>query len=232
MGRYKLGKYKATDSMSHLVSESYFALLVMSRFGITMGFKDKSIAEVCADYSVDTNTFLAVVNLMRNHNNISYSDTNVSIESLMDYLQSSHSYFLKYRLPEIRTKLANGLNKDQIELNEAVLSYFDKFVAEVKKHMLYENKKIFPYVKALINNDNQVKPSLLFNKQHEQIENTLSEFKEIFIKYYPAKNSNEINSVLFDIFSCEKDLASHNAVEDTLFMPIIEQLEQNRTNKL
>ncbi|MCC8145030.1 MAG: hemerythrin domain-containing protein, partial [Bacteroidales bacterium] len=50
------------------------------------------------------------------------------------------------------------------------------------------------------------------------------------IKYYPAKNSNEINSVLFDIFSCEKDLASHNAVEDFLFLPAIEELE-NKTGK-
>ena len=34
-----------------------------------------------------------------------------------------------------------------------------------------------------------------------------------------------MNAVLFDIFNCEKDLASHNAVEDYLFVPAVLQLE-------
>ena len=232
MSKFRFGKYKSSDSMSDLISENYFALLVMSRFGITMGFGDKNIGEVCKDYAVDTDTFLAVINLMINHNQIiSSTETLVSLESLMEYLYNSHNYFLKYRLPEIRNNLAKVLNKDQVELNKAVLEYFDKFVEEVDKHMHYEDKKIFPYVKALLQNKNDNKHPIAFSKQHEDIENTLSEFKNIFIKYYPAKNSNEINSVLFDIFSCEKDLSSHNAVEDLLFLPAIEELEnKNKDN--
>jgi len=34
-----------------------------------------------------------------------------------------------------------------------------------------------------------------------------------------------MNAVLFDIFNCEKDLASHNEVEDYLFVPAVLQLE-------
>ena len=48
----------------------------------------------------------------------------------------------------------------------------------------------------------------------------------IIIKYYPATGSNELNSVLFDIFSCATDLASHNRIEDNLFVPLIAELER------
>lgn len=35
-----------------------------------------------------------------------------------------------------------------------------------------------------------------------------------------------LNSVLFDIFSTEEDLASHNHIEDSLFIPAILELEK------
>ena len=51
--------------------------------------------------------------------------------------------------------------------------------------------------------------------------------KKIIIKYYPAERSNNsLNSVLFDIYSCEKDLCSHCRVEDYMFVPLIAELEK------
>ena len=52
------------------------------------------------------------------------------------------------------------------------------------------------------------------------------ELKNILIKYYPGPGSNLLNSVLFDIFATEQDLASHNHVEDYLFVPAILALEK------
>ncbi|MDE7133861.1 MAG: hypothetical protein K2N86_01085, partial [Rikenellaceae bacterium] len=54
----------------------------------------------------------------------------------------------------------------------------------------------------------------------------LTELKNILIKYYPGDSSNELNGVLFDIFACEQDLASHNMVEDVLFVPAVTELER------
>ena len=44
---YKLGAYNQNNRMSDLVCDNYPVLLVMSRFGIALGFGDKSIGEVC-----------------------------------------------------------------------------------------------------------------------------------------------------------------------------------------
>ena len=44
---YKNGKYRETDKMSDLICENYPMVLVMSRFGIALGFGEKNIGEVC-----------------------------------------------------------------------------------------------------------------------------------------------------------------------------------------
>lgn len=219
--------YISSHKMSDLAGNNYRILLVLSRFGIGLGFGDRSIDEVCRENGVDTDTFLAVVNLLLNGNDKEYYDSSViSPEALIDYLHKSHEYFLNYRLPGIRNDLIEVLDKTQTDLNEAVLRYFDEYVDEVRKHMRYEEKKVFPYVNSLLRGNNNGKYNIdMFRKHHDQIEARLKEFKQILIKYYPVRGTNELNSVLFDIFNCEYDLASHNEIEDKLFVPVIQDLE-------
>lgn len=225
---YKLGKYKETDRMCDLICDHYPMLLVMSRFGIPLGFGDKSIREVCAENGVDTDTFLAVVNLLREEG--TKADTgNVSVESLISYLRNSHDYFLEFRLPAIRRKLIEAIDCRRSDVSFAVLRFFDEYAGEVRKHMQYEEETVFPYVESLLTGRTDPAYNIgIFRKRHDQVEARLSELKNILIKYYPAESSNELNGVLFDIFSCQRDLASHNYVEDHLVVPSIVRLERER----
>ena len=100
---YRLSQYKETDKMGDLICENYPILLVVSRFGISLGFGDKDIAQVCADNGVDTPTFLAVVNLLLDEDeSAAPADAPLSVGALVRYLQNSHAYFLDFRLPVIR----------------------------------------------------------------------------------------------------------------------------------
>lgn len=223
---YRKGSHRKTDSMSGLITGSYGVLLVMSRFGIGLGVGNKSIGEVCAENGVDTETFLAVVNMLSD-GEAAVDPSSVSVAALMGYLHNSHDYFLDFRLPKIRENLVAALPEPHDELTRAIIGYFDKYVAEVNRHMKYEERMVFPYVSELLAGHKPADYSIeVFSKRHDQVEAKLTEFKEIFIKYYPAPSSNEINSVLFEIFNCENDLASHNEVEDRLFVPATEQLER------
>jgi regulator of cell morphogenesis and NO signaling len=56
-------KYSGTDKMSDLICENYNLLLVMSRFGLSLGFGDQTVQQVCERQGVHTGTFLAVVML-------------------------------------------------------------------------------------------------------------------------------------------------------------------------
>ncbi len=222
-------KYSAADRMSDLVSNNYRILLVMSRFGIRLGMGDKTIGEVCAENGVDTATFVAVTNtVLYPESAPAVCIDSVSVPSLLQYLHSSHDYFLAFRLPGIRRDLVDVLGGRQDDLTKAVIRYFDEYVSEVRKHMMYEEKTVFPYVRSLVAGDYKGNYNIgIFRGRHDQVEARLTEFKNILIKYYPSSGSNELNGVLFDIFNCENDLASHNLVEDKLFVPVIMLMEQN-----
>ncbi|MDR2449297.1 MAG: hemerythrin domain-containing protein [Prevotellaceae bacterium] len=227
---HKLGKYKETDSMGDLITEHYRMLLLISRFGIALGFGDKNIGEVCRESGVDVTTFLAIVNMLFDEDDACNDvSENISVESLLSYLHNTHDYFLNFRLPAIRAKLYEAIGGEQGNLSHAIMNYFDEYVAEVQKHMMYEEKTVFPYVRSLLDGEKKIDYNInVFSRQHDRIEARLTEFKQIIIKYYPVKSTNELNNVLNDIFNCERDLALHNAIEDRLFVPSIMALEKKK----
>lgn len=221
---YRKGIYAGDDRMCDLVCDHYPVLQVMSRFGIALGFGDKTISEVCAESRVDAATFLAVVN-MHMHPEGGYDAAGeVSVRALTDYLHNAHGYFLGFRLPAIRRKLIEAVDCSQSDVAFAIMRYFDEYVAEVNKHMAYEEQTVFPYVEALLAGKKSSYSIDVFRRRHDQVETRLRELKNIIIKYYPSGGTNELNGVLFDIFTCEQELASHNAVEDEVYIPAVERL--------
>ena len=128
---YKNGGYTGEDRMCDLVCDRYPVLQVMSRFGIALGFGDKTIAEVCGENRVDTATFLAVVNLVLDFGGD--ADAGVSVRALTDYLHNSHGYFLDFRLPAIRRKLIEAVDCSLSDVSFAIMRFFDEYVAEVQR---------------------------------------------------------------------------------------------------
>ncbi len=224
---YKVKKYIASDSMSELICDNYPMLLVMSRFGIDLGFGDETIQETCRRSGVSLDTFLAVVNILiqREKSRFAIDYSKISLLSLVDYLHNSHSYFLEYRLPAIRRELVAALDRND-DVSVVIMNYYDEYLREVQNHMMYEENTLFPYIASVIEGRrSQVYNSNVYSEHHENVESKLTEFKNIIIKYYPVKTSHELNSVLYDIFSCEMDLASHGYIEDLLLVPTIKYQE-------
>lgn len=221
-------KYNGSDGMGELVENNYRVLLVMSRFGIGLGFGERSIGEVCQTNGVDTETFLAVVNLTLDEDTVAgYDVSKVSPGALLDYLIQSHDYFLRFRLPAIREDLIEVLGNPADDLTRAVIRYFDEYVDEMRRHTQREDKTLFPHVRSLMQGKRDDRFRMGdFHQKHDRIQARLAEFKRVLIKYYPARSTNHLNSVLFDIYNCENDLVSHNRVEDILLVPLIAELER------
>lgn len=68
----------------------------------------------------------------------------------MGYLRNSHDYFLDFRLPGIRRKLIEAIDCSRNDVAFAILRFFDEYVAEVHKHMDYEERKVFPMSKPCL----------------------------------------------------------------------------------
>ena len=217
--------FKHTDKMRDLVSNNSSLILVMGRFGISLGFGDKTVREVCRTHGVDENTFLEVVNFVSNRK---YSYESLSLPSLIGYLKQAHEYYLEFNLPNIRRKLIEAIDcSGKNELALLILKFYDEYVAEVKKHMEYENEVVFTYVEQLsqgyLNRNFSIST---FAGKHAPIEYKLNELKDIIIRYYPEKNNYLLNAVLLDIILCEQDLSTHCGIEDQLFVPAVKLIEQ------
>lgn len=226
----KTSLYTPNDKMSDLICDNYALLQVMSRFELPLGFGDHSVEEVCKANQVDCPTFLAVVNFVNEENDyVCDKVENLSICSLMNYLKQAHHYFLDFQLPNIRRKLMEALDcSGGDEVAFLILKFFDAYADEVRKHMDYEDMNVFTYVENLLQGRKEADYSIaMFASRHDQVDAKLTELKNIIIKYYPSRQTNYLmNAVLFDIFSCEEDLASHGRIEDHLFVPVVAKLEK------
>ena len=227
----KSREYRSNDRMRDIIADNTILLSALSRFEISLGFGDASIHDVCRRAGVDTNTFLAVTNLISGK---PYNAEKVEIESLIMYLQNAHNYFLDFLLPQIRRRLIDAIsNTTHNDVPLLILKFFDDYQEEVNKHMTYENEHVFTYVRKLIEgiqpNDYNIAS---FVANHRPIASKLHELKEIIICHYNGDGSRVdlINSVLFDIIMCEHDVLKHCEVEDRIFVPAVIELENKVAN--
>ena len=58
--------YTKEDRLFEMICSDYQLLNIISRFGLNLGFEEKTIAEVCDENSIDCNTFLAIIKTFPN----------------------------------------------------------------------------------------------------------------------------------------------------------------------
>lgn len=220
--------YEPDDKLISIIKDNYNTLQSLGSFGINLGFGDKTVKEVCESQGVDTYTFLAVINFTINgyHN---FEDTvRLSIPTLMQYLKASHVYYLDFELPYIRRALVDALDEND-NLARLILKLFDEYAHSIRKHMQYEEKTVFPYVEELAKGNASPNYDIeTFSKHHTQIDQKLSELKNIIIKYLPSDGlrNNQLTAALYEIYNCEQWLKEHADVEDEIFIPVIRSLER------
>ncbi len=222
--------YQPLDRMRDLVRNNSELILVMGRFGISLGFGEKSVREVCRMHHVDEKTFLAVVNYITGRD---YHYEEVSLPSLIRYLKQSHEYFLDFNLPNIRRKLIESIDcSGTNDIAMLIIRFYDEYVMAVRKHMDYEDEVIFAYVEQLSQGHLKRNYTISeFASKHAPIGDKLKELKDVIIRCYPEKNNYLLNAALLEIISCEQDMTSHCLIEDNLFVPAVKLIEQQLREK-
>ena len=219
--------YEADDKMISIIADNYDTLQSLGRFGINLGFGDKTVREVCEHQQVDTYTFLAVVNFTINGSR-EFDQELLSIPTLLHYLKASHDYYLNFQLPFIRKQLVDALDVND-SLAKLIIKLYDEYAQEIHLHMEYEEQTVFPYVDHLLNNQEDEKYDIgTFSKNHSKIDVKLRELKNIILKYLPSdmRHNNQLTATLYNLYINEEWLLNHAMVEDFLFIPAISYLER------
>ena len=223
--------YSEQDKISDVIASQPSLLQMICRFGIQLGVGDKTVREVCTAAGVDTTTFIAVANVMKQGGSIAplYIDK-IDMVTMMHHLKSAHEFFLDFQLQHIRRKLLEAIDcSRQNEVAFLILKFYDEYMSEVRKHREYENQRVFTHVDHLL--AGKLDPDFHIRhycKSHDGMDTKLQELKNIIIKYYtPAEgtSSDLLCNVLFSLYNCEADLRAHCDMEETLFFPAVARLE-------
>ena len=223
-----LKMYEPSDKMITLIKDNYSVLQALGSFGISLGFGDKTVDETCQMNGVDTYTFMSVINFTINGYGNFENDEQISVPTLLHYLKASHAYYLDFQLPFIRRELQESI-VPQDPLGQLIMRFYDEYAQEIRRHMKYEEKTLFPYVQSLLDgrpmNDYNIDT---FSKHHDSTDKKLRELKLMMIKFLPSDthSNNKLTATLYDIYNNEEWLRQHAEVEDHIFTPAIKRLER------
>jgi regulator of cell morphogenesis and NO signaling len=209
--------------MSSLVTGNFNLLPVINRFGIYLGFKEKTIGELCEEQNIHTGFFLAIVNTYNDESYFPHSELlSFSPFLIIDYLMTTHQHYINYVLPKIERLLNQVLltcEKDCSSL-KMINSFYQKYKTELLLHFQMEDEKVFPYIKELYTTKILKDPGntmSVFENEHTTVEVKLSDLKNLILKYLePNYNSNAMNEFLFALFQFEKDIYDHARIEDKI----------------
>lgn len=216
--------------MSDLIDVDFRLLLLLHHLKISLGFGEKSVETVCKEHNFDADCFLFLANCWSNKGtlNIDEEFQRLPLDPFLYYLECTHSYFLDFRLPNIRRKLKTLFSTAKGGLQKMVLDFFDSYYDEVDEHMTYEDKVVFPYIQSLITASKEKGYSIqIFEERHNDIEGKVNDLKQLLLKYVEgSSNQSLIVNILMELYMSKEELAVHTFIEDNLVIPRVRMLEQ------
>lgn len=220
--------------VSNAVIEYPKLVMVLERLGITLGIQDKTIADISEEYGINIDLMISFFNLQIFHlfdKNLHLEESDISL--IVKYLKSSHKYYTGEFYPHIN-RLIDELNKknEQVEF-KMLRSFFDGYLQEVEQHFDYEDKLVFPYVTALVENDESYREIKYavdeYKKHHDDIEDKLTDLRFLLIKFLPDNKDMSIRrQIIMSLSSLDDDLNVHARIENEIFIPLVEQIEKSK----
>ena len=197
--------------MADMIASNYDLILMLPRFGIHLGFGEKTIKEVCREFGVDDFFFLTVCNIYTfddfrpDEEEIAKIDNRLVVE----HLQASHRYYTQERLPHMQRHL-DHIADSAGEQSAAILKkYFADYCREVRDHVRREERNLANMLEALRDGEPLSKGvSDHYVKSHDSY------------KYIPGERLNEeMMELVFDIMQLSRDLEKHAEIEEMLLLP-------------
>lgn len=224
--RYML--FSGTSKMADVILRDYRLLTLLPRFDIHLGFGEKTLSEVCAKYNVNEHFFLLICNIHTFDDYVPDSDdlVGVDIESMLKYLKKSHDYYIGNRISSIEQKLI-AMTDCYPHYYNIIDKFFSEYKQEVLNHFDYEEVDVFPNITALSKGEKIDFHIAQYEENHDNIDDKLSDLKNIIIKYLPEDcPTEERNDILSDIFLFEEDLTKHTRIEDKVLIPYVREIER------
>ena len=216
--------------LAEVIAANHNLILMLPRFGIPLGFGEKTVQEVCDEYGVPVDFLLLVCNV---YTYDEYEPTTADFEQmdmsmLVSYLLASHNYYLNERLPHIKQHLCHVVGSVGGRVEQVLTTFYDDYQQEVGEHFKFEECEVFPLLQKLQQGERlTAKVSVHFSSAHANIEDKLSDLTRIVYKYLPSNIlPTESIELVFDILQLAADIEKHTVIEEKILLPYIKLLER------
>lgn len=168
-----------------------------------------------------------------------------SLDLIIDYIHRTHSYYLTKKLPEIEQNIQILLKdySDNHPLLHILNNLFREYANELASHIRAEEKDLLPYIKSLLNQQNEEKNTgkhfteksayslQTFIDNHQDQEKDLSYVRNAVLEYQPpATNQTPYRILITQLQAFERDLFVHALIEDRVLIPRALRLEKKLSN--
>ena len=217
--------------LADLIHINYKLLLILPRFGISLGFGDKTVRECCAERQIQPDFFVMVCNIYSFDEYTPPCDDIAEdvLDDLILYLKRSHAYYLENPVGMIREQLYRIASQSNPSHQKILYRFFEEYKNELINHFNYEEEVVFPYIRRVVNRETADGYEIdIFEENHSNIEDKLDDLKNILIKYLPETTSGaERTQLLFNIFQLEEDVNRHTLIENQVLIPLVHKLEKD-----
>ena len=204
--------------LADIIAANHNIILLLPRFGIPLGFGEKSVREVCTAAGVPVDFMLLVCNLYTFDDYLPSIEevSSIDMSLLVPYLKASHIYYTDERLPHIEKHIANIAER----MNERTGSIFQS-----------EEQNEFPRLIALQQSQRpKGQNKRLSSKSHSNLVDTLNDLTQIVYKYLPGNvMPEETMELVFDILQLSADIQKHALIEEKILEPYVAWLERLQT---
>jgi regulator of cell morphogenesis and NO signaling len=221
--------------VSDVIMENYYIILMLEHFGIQLNVQEKTVNEVCLENNINVEVFLTFANLFNGIKYIPSTEfTYEDLQSIIEYLKNCHHYYTEEKYPKIRRYIKRIHELNKLPETKLIETFFNEYINEVTVHLDYENDVVFPYITNLFNQSKHLLPInntnfysvTEYKDHHSDIEEKLTDIKNLLIKYLPQHNEQNIRrKLLFSLFELEYDLNIHSQIEDNILVPLVEKVE-------
>ncbi|MBQ6880011.1 MAG: hemerythrin domain-containing protein [Bacteroidales bacterium] len=216
--------------LADLIDVNFKLLNVLSRLGISLGFGENTIKEVCERQGINLNSFLLICNIYTYDSYMPSADLLAGADpaTIVDYLHNSHAFYLGKEFVGLENNLSAMVEPCDELQKKIVAKFFSDYRTQVERHFEYEEDVVFPYVQSLIDGGRHESYSIeQFEENHSNIDETLNDLKNIVMKYLPETCDTVLrNEVLYRIYRLEEDLLKHTLIEDNVLIPMVNKMEE------
>lgn len=211
---------KKNSKLCEIVINEPTSIGILNRFGIHLGFGDKTIFDICKEKELDVDFFTVILNTYINEDFFPIETLkSYSAEKIIEYFTKTNDYYQRFQIPNIERHFDLLISKSNSNNNNLWL--LRNFFGEVKNELINridnDTKLLFPKVKNSEHID-----KCLTSEENDLIEDKLDDLINMFVIHLKGVyDINLCHAVLLSILSLQKDIRQNNRIRYRIFMPLI-----------